>query len=128
MRQMLYHLRKRAILQRLHEVGMSGRDACHFDDAIGRLGAHDTAFAGDQVVLQGAIAVLTPSLSEASENPIEDHREEVVDERRVPFLEQLALEQAVVRGNLVGARLIQPCAGLQRAVEAFAEASDSPLM
>src|SRR5262245_22365137 len=124
----LYHRRKRAVLQRLHELGMSGRDACHFEDAIGRLSADDTAFAGDQVVLQCAVAIPTPSLREASKNPVEDHGEEVVDERRVPFLEQLTLEQAIVPGNLVGARFTQPYPRLQRAVEAFAEASQSPLV
>ena len=67
-----------------------------------RLGAHHPAFPTDQLVLKSCVVVPTPARYQASEQTVEHHCEEVVDEWGIPVEQQAAAQRAIVRYQLVG--------------------------
>ncbi len=104
---------------------MGGGEGGHFQDAPGRLGADDFATVEQEFVLQGAGRVAQPLDAQTTEHAVEDHGEEVVDERGVPFFEELAFEIAVVGDEFLAAHLRdRQRRGGERGVEADLEAGD----
>lgn len=75
--------------------------------------------------MQGAGRVAEPLDAQTTEHAVEDHGEEVVDERGVPFFEELAFEIAVVGDEFLAAHLWnRQGRGGERSVEADLEAGD----
>ena len=87
------------------QSGMGGGEGGHFQDAPGRFGADDVAAVEQQFVLQGAGRVAQPLDAQTTEHAVEDHGEEIVDERGIPFFEELAFEIAVVGDEFLAAHL-----------------------
>ena len=64
------------------------------------LDGDDSSLAAQQVVGQRRRGGRQPLLDEPAQHAEEDHREEVVDERRVPVAEQIALQPVVDRDHV----------------------------
>ena len=82
-------------------------DSRHGLHPLRRFGAHHAAFAADEIVLERAFGVVAPACRQLPEHAVEDHREEVVDERRVPPRQQLAPQIAIRAREFVGTLIAQ---------------------
>ena len=81
----------------------------HLDDPARRLGADHAAAAAQQGLVHGTGRVQPPALAQSAQDPREDHREEVVDQRGVPAGQQALLEipeggDQLIRGGAGEAR------------------------
>ncbi len=110
--------------ERVEDLLIVGDQRCHALDAYGRLGAHDRAAAAHEVVLERAALIAYPRYGQPTQHAVEDHREEVVHERRVPSSQQLALEVTIVRNQLVSAEERQVSAGIECRTKPIVKALD----
>ena len=69
-------------------------------DALRRLGRHDIALPDHDVVVQRQSRLAQPALHQLARGAERDHAQEVIDQRRVPAVEQLGLDAAVFRRQL----------------------------
>ena len=69
------------------------------------LRADDPAGVREQFVLQRAILVASPLRAQPAQQAVEDHREEIIHQRRVPALQELALQIPVMRDQILAAHL-----------------------
>src|SRR5262245_33019496 len=86
---------------------MCGGNRCHLAHACCGLKTDHFPLTANGVVGQCSVVICAPALRKPTQGTMEDHGEEVVDQRSVPACKQLFFELVVVRHEFVEAHVLQ---------------------